>query len=193
MLSNDSSCELPAESASDLRAIVILQAQDCQVARIMVRWIVVDVVNLHIETRLPANAACAVRIEHHLRADFGWDDAAGFHGFGGKTTRFSYDTAMTSRDLEGGTCLFCRALSLDSQAKASHPEDVVKLTLPLAILASSLSAEQTPTPQPFFVGNRLGLPINPAADGVFEAISSNVKVVGAIYSPKAARMMPSVA
>jgi hypothetical protein len=32
------------------------------------------------------------------------------------------------------------------------------------------------------VGNRLGLPINPAADGAFEATSSNVKVYGAIYS-----------
>ena len=36
--------------------------------------------------------------------------------------------------------------------------------------------------QPFFVGNRLGLPINPAADGAFEAMSPNVKVFGAIYS-----------
>src|SRR5262245_42102920 len=41
---------------------------------------------------------------------------------------------------------------------------------------------QQPGPQPFFVGNRLGLPINPAADGGFEAISTNVKVFGAIYS-----------
>ena len=36
--------------------------------------------------------------------------------------------------------------------------------------------------QPFFVGNRLGLPINPAADGAFAAMSPNVKVFGAIYS-----------
>ena len=43
-------------------------------------------------------------------------------------------------------------------------------------------AQQAQGPQPFFVGNRLGLPINPAADGAFEAISSNVKVYGAIYS-----------
>lgn len=41
---------------------------------------------------------------------------------------------------------------------------------------------QTPQPQPYFVGNRLGLPINPAADGSFEPMSSNVKVHGAIYS-----------
>ena len=58
----------------------------------------------------------------------------------------------------------------------------MKLTLPLAILATSLSAQQTPTSQPFFVGNRLGLPINPAADGAFEPMSSNVKVFGAICS-----------
>ena len=36
--------------------------------------------------------------------------------------------------------------------------------------------------RPFFVGNRLGLPVNPAADGAFEAISSNVRVYGAVYS-----------
>ena len=52
----------------------------------------------------------------------------------------------------------------------------------LAIVAGPLSAQQTPTQQPFFVGNRLGLPINPAADGAFEPISPNVKVFGAIYS-----------
>jgi hypothetical protein len=37
-------------------------------------------------------------------------------------------------------------------------------------------------PQPFFVGNALGLPINPAPDGAFNPISSNVKVYGAIYA-----------
>src|SRR5262245_6984467 len=39
-----------------------------------------------------------------------------------------------------------------------------------------------PTPAPFFVGNKLGLPINPAADGAFQPTSSNVKVYGAMYS-----------
>ncbi len=42
--------------------------------------------------------------------------------------------------------------------------------------------QQPQAPQPFFTGNRLGLPINPTADGTFEPISSNVKVYGAIYS-----------
>src|SRR5687768_1740739 len=48
--------------------------------------------------------------------------------------------------------------------------------------AGPLVAQQTQGPQPFFVGNRLGLPINPAADGAFDPVSSNVKVFGAIYS-----------
>ena len=34
----------------------------------------------------------------------------------------------------------------------------------------------------YFVGNRLGLPVNPAPDGTFEPASPNVKVFGAIYS-----------
>jgi sugar lactone lactonase YvrE len=56
-------------------------------------------------------------------------------------------------------------------------------TLLVGIAAGALWAQQQPQgPQPFFVGNRLGLPINPAADGTFEPTSSNVKVYGAIYS-----------
>ncbi|HET8712114.1 MAG TPA: SMP-30/gluconolactonase/LRE family protein, partial [Gemmatimonadales bacterium] len=58
----------------------------------------------------------------------------------------------------------------------------MKLSLPLVILATSLSAQQAPTPQPFFVGNRLGLPINPVPGGAFAPMSPNVKVFGAIYS-----------
>ena len=45
-----------------------------------------------------------------------------------------------------------------------------------------LAQQPSPTPQPYFVGNRLGLPINPAPDGAFEPTSSNVKVYGSIYS-----------
>lgn len=37
-------------------------------------------------------------------------------------------------------------------------------------------------PQPYVVGNPLGLPVTPAADGAFAPISSRVKVYGAIYS-----------
>ena len=55
--------------------------------------------------------------------------------------------------------------------------------LAIGMTAGALLGQQPPQgPQPFFVGNRLGLPINPAADGSFEAMSSNVKVYGAIYS-----------
>ena len=56
-------------------------------------------------------------------------------------------------------------------------------TLAIGIATGALLAQQPPQgPQPFFVGNRLGLPINPAADGAFEAMSSNVKVYGSVYS-----------
>jgi hypothetical protein len=55
--------------------------------------------------------------------------------------------------------------------------------LALGLAVGAVLAQQQPQgPQPFFVGNRLGLPINPAADKTFEPISSNVKVYGAIYS-----------
>jgi SMP-30/Gluconolactonase/LRE-like region len=54
--------------------------------------------------------------------------------------------------------------------------------LALGVVAGALLAQQAQGPQPFFVGNRLGLPVSPAPDGAFEAISSNVKVYGSIYS-----------
>jgi hypothetical protein len=55
--------------------------------------------------------------------------------------------------------------------------------LAIGIAAGALLAQQQQQgSQPFFVGNRLGLPINPAADGAFEAMSSNAKVYGSIYS-----------
>src|SRR5688500_17979438 len=43
-------------------------------------------------------------------------------------------------------------------------------------------AQQQTAPRPLVVGNRLGLPVEPAADRPFEPMSSNVKVYGAIYS-----------
>jgi hypothetical protein len=54
--------------------------------------------------------------------------------------------------------------------------------LAIGVVAGKLPAQQAQGPQPFFVGNRLGLPVNPASDGAFEAISSNVRVYGAVYS-----------
>jgi hypothetical protein len=56
------------------------------------------------------------------------------------------------------------------------------LALSIGLVAGALLAQQAQAPEPFFVGNRLGLPVNPAADGAFEAITSNVKVYGSIYS-----------
>ena len=49
-------------------------------------------------------------------------------------------------------------------------------------VAGQVHAQQVQESQPFFVGNPLGLPVDPAVDGAFGAISSNVKVYGAIYS-----------
>lgn len=55
------------------------------------------------------------------------------------------------------------------------------------------SAQQPPAPagpQPYFVGNRLGLPINPAPDGTFAPMSSNVKVYGSVYSAESCSYDP---
>jgi hypothetical protein len=46
-------------------------------------------------------------------------------------------------------------------------------------------------PQPYFVGNRLGLPITPAPDGAFSPTSRNVKVFGAIYSAESCSYDPT--
>ncbi|MEQ1757529.1 MAG: gluconolaconase [Vicinamibacterales bacterium] len=59
------------------------------------------------------------------------------------------------------------------------------------ILAQAPPAQQPQAPQPFFVGNALGMPINPAADGVFNPMSSNVKVYGAIYSAESCSYDPT--
>ena len=52
-----------------------------------------------------------------------------------------------------------------------------------ALRATADEAQQAPQgPQPYFVGNAVGLPVNPAADGKFDPASSNVKMYGSIYS-----------
>jgi hypothetical protein len=43
-------------------------------------------------------------------------------------------------------------------------------------------AQQTQGAQPFVVGNPVGMPGTPGANGAFDPVSSNVKVYGAIYS-----------
>ena len=56
-------------------------------------------------------------------------------------------------------------------------------TLLIGATAGVLLAQQAaPSPQPYFVGNRLGLPVNPAADGKFDPASAGVKMFGALYS-----------
>ncbi len=57
-------------------------------------------------------------------------------------------------------------------------------------VATAQQPPQPPGPQPFSVGNRLGLPITPAADGAFNPMSSNVKVYGAIYSAESCSYDP---
>jgi hypothetical protein len=64
----------------------------------------------------------------------------------------------------------------------------------LIVIAVSALAQQpaAPTgPQPFSVGNRLGMPINPAPDGKFDPMSKNVKVYGAIYSAESCSYDPT--
>jgi len=66
----------------------------------------------------------------------------------------------------------------------------------LAGLALGTAIAQQPAPAaptapvPYFVGNRLGLPINPAADGVFTPMSNNVKVYGSVYSAESCSYDP---
>ena len=69
----------------------------------------------------------------------------------------------------------------------------VAIALVIGIVAGA-SAQQpaAPTgPQPYSVGNRLGMPINPAPDGKFDPMSKNVKVYGAIYSAESCSYDPS--
>jgi hypothetical protein len=54
--------------------------------------------------------------------------------------------------------------------------------LVIATTPGGALAQQPQGPRPIFVGSPLGLPVEPAADRPFEAMSSNVKVYGAIYS-----------
>ena len=56
------------------------------------------------------------------------------------------------------------------------------IPLAVAIVAAAVSAQQPQGPQPYVVGNRLGLPVTPGGSAPFDPMSSNVKVYGAIYS-----------
>jgi hypothetical protein len=59
------------------------------------------------------------------------------------------------------------------------------------VLIAQAPAQPPAGPQPYFVGNRLGMPINPAADGKFDPMSKNVKVYGAIYSAESCSYDPT--
>ena len=66
-----------------------------------------------------------------------------------------------------------------------HTRAAGATALAIGFFATALAAQQPAAPagpQPYTVGNRLGMPINPAPDGAFTPMSSNVKVYGAIYS-----------
>ena len=53
----------------------------------------------------------------------------------------------------------------------------------ISVTVGSLNAQQPAAQsQPFFVGNRLGLPITPTPNSTFAPMSANVKVFGAIFS-----------
>jgi hypothetical protein len=61
------------------------------------------------------------------------------------------------------------------------------------LAVAPLAAQQPAAPagpQPFTVGNRLGLPIAPSPDGKFDPMSNNVKVYGAIYSAESCSYDP---
>lgn len=64
------------------------------------------------------------------------------------------------------------------------------ILLALALAGTPALAQQSQEPVPYFTGNPLGLPTNPAADGTFNAISDNVKVYGAIYSTESCSYDP---
>jgi hypothetical protein len=72
------------------------------------------------------------------------------------------------------------------------------LTIGIALLAGlglgTVIAQQggpaPSAPVPYFVGNRLGMPITPGANGTFNVMSSNVKVYGSVYSAESCSYDP---
>ncbi len=65
------------------------------------------------------------------------------------------------------------------------------LELALSVGVTAQAPQGGGKPEPFSVGNALGLPIAPAADGAFNAMSKNVKVYGAIYSAESCSYDPT--
>lgn len=75
-----------------------------------------------------------------------------------------------------------------------HSTRATAVALMIGAAVSAANAQQPqgppPAPQPYSVGQPLGLPMTPSADGTFNAISSNVKVYGAIYSAESCSYDP---
>jgi hypothetical protein len=59
---------------------------------------------------------------------------------------------------------------------------LITIAAALVLVPSASTAQQPTAPQPYSVGNALGLPVSTPAAGSFQPISPNVKVYGAIYS-----------
>src|SRR5215510_3617050 len=69
------------------------------------------------------------------------------------------------------------------------------LALSAGLALGTALAQQAPpaapaAPVPYFVGNALGMPINPDPKTPFEAMSSNVKVYGSVYSAESCSYDP---
>ena len=65
------------------------------------------------------------------------------------------------------------------------------LLAPASALTAGRFGAAGQAPQPFFVGNPLGLPINPSPNRAFESMSPNVKVYGSIYSAESCSYDPA--
>src|SRR5262245_35257124 len=69
------------------------------------------------------------------------------------------------------------------------------LALSAGLTLGTALAQQAPpaapaAPVPYFVGNALGMPINPDPKTKFEAMSDNVKVYGSVYSAESCSYDP---
>ena len=73
-------------------------------------------------------------------------------------------------------------------------EATVALALLVGLALGTALAQQPPAPPagpvPYFVGNPLGMPINPDPKVKFEGMSSNVKVYGSVYSAESCSYDP---
>ncbi|MEJ2503596.1 MAG: gluconolaconase [Gemmatimonadota bacterium] len=68
------------------------------------------------------------------------------------------------------------------QTLSRNRNPALAAALALGLVAGPAFAQQSQEQRPYSVGNPLGLPVDPTADGAFEGISPNVKVYGAIHS-----------